>query len=575
GSAVYGQGRLRFTLNGFDSEKKDISATIKVALPTQNYKDIKFSVIVSITAKLDKDAPAASEFELSVDLQSGNTYTATIVTALAGVEYSFDGTTWSNTNTKAVNHAETVTGYIRYAETDDYNASPYSSKTETTAHGTLTHHAAKAATCTEDGNIEYWTCDICKLYFSDENGKTEITQAQTVIAKQGHKWADTYNFDKDGHWHECEVCGDTTEKEPHISGGAATEDSAEICTVCGYEISPKLGQVAAPLFAPHGGTFTEAQTVTITTATEGAVIYYTTDGTKPTASSTKYTGALTISKTTTIKAIAVKDGMKNSAIVTAEFTINLPVKETVATPVISPNGGTFSGSQKVTITCETAGVKIYYTTDGSAPTMSSKLYTGAFTISATTTVKAIAVKDGMVDSEVATATFTKKSSGGGGGYRPTTPSEPKQPSIDGNEQSWSEVEAYLATLPIGSEVAIELNGNTTVPVEVIKVIDERDLKVTFVVDSVNSWKTDGAKITTPAAADLTFTKTASINLGGLCGTEGIQFTMNNTNIPTDLEITFRTAHAGKFANLYKNVSGKPVFVTCAKLDADGKVLLPD
>lgn len=51
-------------------------------------------------------------------------------------------------------------------------------------------------------------------------------------------------------------------------------------------------------------------------------------------------------------------------------------KETTAAPVISPNGGTFTGSQKVSITCPTAGAVIYYTTDGTTPTAASTKYAG-------------------------------------------------------------------------------------------------------------------------------------------------------------------------------------------------------
>ena len=581
-SAVYGQGRLRFTLNGFESEKKDISATIKVTLPSQNYKDITFSVIVNITEKQDKEAPAESEFEISVDLQSDNTYKATIKTALTGVEYSFDGTTWSSTNTTAVSHGTTVTGYIRYAETLEYKASEAVSQSSTTAHGTLKYHDPKAATCTEDGNIEYWTCDSCVKYFTDKNVTTEITQAETVVEKLGHVWSDKYNFDKDGHWHNCERCGEATEAEAHISGGAATADSAEICTVCGYEIAPKLGQVAAPLFAPNGGTFTEIQTVTITSATEGAEIYYTTDGTEPTTSSTKYTAAITIGKTTTVKAVAVKDGQKDSEVITAEFTIILPV----TAPAISPNGGSFTGSQTVKITCASEGAKIYYSTDGTSPKTSSTFYEKEFTITENTTVRASAVKDGMTDSSIVSATFTKKSSSGGSGggssggssgggsYRPTTPTT-TNPSIGGSAKSWSDVAADLGKLTNGSEATIELNGSTSVPVDVIKAIADKDSKVTLVIDSVFSWAVDGSEITTPAAADLSFTKTTSTKHEGLRGVEGTQFKINDTNIPTDLKIAFKSSSSGKFANLYKNVNGKLTFVTCAKLGEDGKVILPD
>lgn len=83
----------------------------------------------------------------------------------------------------------------------------------------------------------------------------------------------------------------------------------------------------------------------------------------------------------------------------------------VATPVISPNGGTITGSTAVTIACATSGATIYYTTNGATPSSSSTLYTGAFTVSTTTTVKAIAIKDGDA-SDVATATFTYTSTDG-------------------------------------------------------------------------------------------------------------------------------------------------------------------
>ena len=176
-----------------------------------------------------------------------------------------------------------------------------------------------------------------------------------------------------------------------------------------------------------------------------------------------------------------------------------------------------------------------------------------------------------------TLTVKKKSSGGGGGgggYRPTTPTT-TNPSIGGSAKSWSDVAADLGKLTNGSEATIELNGNTTVPIEVIKAIADKDSKVTFVINSVSSWVIDGAEITTPVAIDLTLIKTASTKSDTLRGIEGTQFKINGTNIPTDLMIAFNKEHEGKFANLYKVVDGKLVFVTCAKLGEDGKVILPD
>ena len=86
--------------------------------------------------------------------------------------------------------------------------------------------------------------------------------------------------------------------------------------------------VATPTFSPAAGTYTEAQNVTISCATSGATIHYTTDGNTPTASSTTYSSAIPVSETTTIKAIAVKSGMNNSDVASATYTISTPPSPT-------------------------------------------------------------------------------------------------------------------------------------------------------------------------------------------------------------------------------------------------------
>ena len=175
------------------------------------------------------------------------------------------------------------------------------------------------------------------------------------------------------------------------------------------------GMVAAPVISPNGGAFEDAQTVTITCATEGASIYYTTDGSTPTTSSTQYSEPIALTETTTINAIAVKEGLQDSAVVSAVFAKGTAEPEKVAAPVIAPSGGTFTDSQTVTITCATEDASIYYTTDGSTPSVLSTLYNAPITLTETTTLKAIAAKDGMAESTVATATFTKRTDNAGGG----------------------------------------------------------------------------------------------------------------------------------------------------------------
>ncbi|BDU51381.1 chitobiase/beta-hexosaminidase C-terminal domain-containing protein [Haliovirga abyssi] len=161
-------------------------------------------------------------------------------------------------------------------------------------------------------------------------------------------------------------------------------------------------KVSNPKVSPSAGTYTSTQTVTLLTDTDGATIYYTLDGTKP--GTIKYTAPISISTTTTLMAVAKKDGMDDSDVITAKYVIQNSV-EKVAAPVITPAAGTYTTTQAITITTATTGASIYYTTDGTTPSVASTKYTAAFNITKTTTVKAIAIKDGMDNSDVVTADY--------------------------------------------------------------------------------------------------------------------------------------------------------------------------
>lgn len=334
------------------------------------------------------------------------------------------------------------------------------------------------------------------------------------VADEEHTcvFSESWANDKSGHWHEC-ACGKTTEPESHIAGdwitdveAAAAEDGHryKACTVCGYVMEEE-----------------------------------------------------------TIKA------------------------EKTAAPVISPNGGTFTGSQTVTITCAAPDAVIYYTTDGSTPTADSAKYSGSFTLTASATVKAFAVSADAAASDIVTAVFTKKSgtsggsSGGsssgssGGSSRPSSAkTEETKPAFNGKETSWADIAGSIAKLAEGGTVTISLNGNYTVPAEVMKQIADKKIKATFVVDSVKSWVIDGAQIKNAASTDLTLIPTRKLKTGGLAGTEGVQFTVSSADIPAGIAVSFKADFAGRFANLYKSVDGKLVFMGCAKLDSTGKSTVP-
>ena len=160
--------------------------------------------------------------------------------------------------------------------------------------------------------------------------------------------------------------------------------------------------VEMPTFSPGAGAVEKGTEVTISTETAGANIYYTTDGTTPSSSSTAYDSENkpTINAATTIKAIAIKGG-DASLVATAEYTI-----KKVATPTFSVAAGTVFAGTPVELATTTDGATIHYTTDGTDPTASSPTYSSAISIDADMTIKAIAVKAKWDDSDMASAAYT-------------------------------------------------------------------------------------------------------------------------------------------------------------------------
>ncbi len=159
---------------------------------------------------------------------------------------------------------------------------------------------------------------------------------------------------------------------------------------------------ATPVFSPPGGNYTSAQNVTISTATPGATIRYTTNGTDPTYSNgTIYTSPVAISSTTTLKAIAYSGPNDGSPVHAGAYQIS----SVVELPDISPAGGSYLSEQQISITCATPGAVILYTTDGSEPTPQSATYTGPFAVKANMTIRAIGAKAGSQTSGVKTETY--------------------------------------------------------------------------------------------------------------------------------------------------------------------------
>ena len=183
----------------------------------------------------------------------------------------------------------------------------------------------------------------------------------------------------------------------------------------GYSVD--YSQVAAPVLTPSTGSYSNDQSVSISDTTPGSTIYYTVTagsvGTTPTSASTPYTAPISVSgdgNVETIEAIATASGLAQSTQSSVTVTI---AYGTVSTPQILPAGGSYTADQRVYISTATPGAVVYYTitpgSSGTAPTVSSSIYSGPIAITGdgnVETIEAFATATQMASSSVSTASFT-------------------------------------------------------------------------------------------------------------------------------------------------------------------------
>ena len=317
-----------------------------------------------------------------------------------------------------------------------------------------------------------------------------------------------------------------------IGGAAGHSSSVVVNFTAPYYIGYSTTCVAptkciTPMFDPGAGTYSTAQNVSIL-STAGATIYYTTDGSTPTTSSSVYSTPISVTADMTIKALAVKAGLDNSDVAEAVYHIRCamptftPAPGTYTNPLSVVDGNGEVPGNGVTISCTTPGVTIHITVDGSEPTTSSPVYEGAIDVPETMVIKAIAVKDGMASSEVAIGKYiiadcdwyeSFSSCSGSGGNDGTWSGISGSGGVVSDHSGWTiDNGAYGGNQCVKAGTSSKA-GNITTPN--IPVTNDIQYKLTF---NVAPWDNGTAKFDLVSGAELldgTTTWTAAANMTAL------------------------------------------------------------
>ena len=240
-NADYSDGKVILTMGKNTKDDVGKSDEITFSITSPNFEGtLIYKLTVTLCDKSDQTAPDANDVRLMLtSTESG--ITAKIATALKGVEYSFDGVKWSKSNTASVNCCSNITGYIRFAETEDSNASPEISVSARSGHAVLVHHDADGSVCIQGTISEYWECSNCGKYFTDANGTSELALLVHHTVDPSAKWE---SDNDENHYHICTICHAKAYITEHtFDDGVVTLEPTETevgeklftCTVCGYE----------------------------------------------------------------------------------------------------------------------------------------------------------------------------------------------------------------------------------------------------------------------------------------------------------------------------------------------------
>ena len=575
--AVYrrGDGGAWTAVNEFKNITPGTSVAFYAKMPeNENYREGEAK---SITVSFPKLTPAAPALSYKADRTDQDNVKVTI-TPVEGAEYSFDGgTTWNSGEGANVqggfDTSQTVILAIRLKETDTHNQSPTQTVTVDLSKKDREAPLAFSLEIEANGETDYTVTipptEGCEYSFdgetwSDSNVKTGVKVGETVTGYKRYKETNEYNASN------------------------ARSDSEQM---------PRF-TVKTPVITPAGGSYTGSVSVTITCGSPDAEIYYTTDGSMPIGSSTRYTRAFTVTAPATVKAIAIKEGLTDSAVATASYTKQGS----------GGSGGGNSGNTGSTSDGNDSGANNSdaNTSDGSGSESensgdggqgNSGDNGGGNTASGVPSVPAV------TDTNQGTGTETTKP-GAGNTAKPGTGTEPESgtakeerpdtgiPFIkeeDGKigtaKCGWDVIRAEEEKAEEGSVINVDMNGTTVVPGDIFDSIKGRDITITFDMGNGIIWSVDGRSIITDKTGGIDFSVKTGVNaipvdiLNNVTGESySIQISLAHEGefgFTAVLSINLGKENAGYTASLYyyNKSTGELEFICANEVAEDGTVLL--